>query len=120
MVVSANNDDSTTMQQTLAQLRSQVQEKDKKIAALQRTGNKQTQPLLPNEERMADSGSPSYAPAKGESPADLKQRNKNLYQAYSDLQVKYFVLGRNYLVLKQEHDRTLKELAALRQPGNQR
>lgn len=124
MVVSANNDDSTTMQHTLAQLHAQLQEKDKKIASLERTGNQQTQAFMPNNEALAkekasDTGVGSYAPAKGETLADLKQRNKNLYKAYSDLQVKYFVMGRNYLVLKQEHERTLKELATLRQPSNQ-
>jgi hypothetical protein len=112
MMLSANSDDSTAMQNTLAQLRAELQEKNKKILSLERTRNT---PATLNE--VTDTERKTYAPAKGESLADLKQRNTNLSLAYSNLQNKYFIVGRNYLLLKQEHERTLHELAALRK-GN--
>lgn len=114
MVLSANSDDSTAMQHTLRQLRNELREKDQKIAALERSTSRQQEGGATNETELR-----ANAPAKGESLADLKQRNKDLYAAYSDLQNKYFLVGRNYLLLKQEHDRTLNELAALRK-GNQK
>jgi hypothetical protein len=115
MMLSANSDDSTAMQNTLAQLRTDLQEKNKKIMILERARNT---PAARNE--LTDTELKTYAPAKGESLADLKQRNTNLSLAYSNLQNKYFTVGRNYLLLKQEHERTLNELAALRKGNNQK
>jgi hypothetical protein len=119
MVLSANSDDSTAMQQSLAQLRTELQEKNKKITDLERTRN--TSPGEPaGRTNINDAELKTYAPAKGETLDELRQRNKNLSLAYSDLQNKYFMVGRNYLLLKQEHERTLTELAALRKGGNQK
>lgn len=117
MALSATSDDSTAMQQQLAGLRATIQERDKKIASLEQAGNS---PLFEKRSESAAAATEpnSYAPAKGDSPADLKQRNRNLALAYSSLQNKYFVVGRDYLLLKQEHERTLQELAALRKAGN--
>lgn len=126
MVVSANSDDSSAMQQRLLQLRAELQEKtkadeakDKKIHDLERTVGHMSS-IGTEAENGAAAKVDSYAPSKGETLADLKQRNKNLYEAYSSLQSKYFIVGRNYLLLKQEHDRTVKELAALRQKAGSR
>lgn len=127
MVLSANSDDSTTMQHKLAQLRTglqeknkEVQEKDKKIVDLERTlGHMSSMGTIAENNAASKLKSDAYAQSQGESPAELKQRNKNLYLAYSSLQNKYFIVGRNYLLLKQEHERTLNELAALRK-GNQK
>jgi hypothetical protein len=116
MVVSANSDDSTSMQQTVAQLRTELQEKNKQLATLQqrnKNGN--------NSSTVVESVVPNTnAPATSETIADLKQRNKNLTLALNNLQVKYFTLGRDYLVLKKEHERTLNELATLRNASRQK
>jgi hypothetical protein len=116
MALSAGSDNSASMQQTLLQLRADVRERERKIAELE------SRPATRNE-RAAESNAPSreprnIAPADGESLGDLKQRNKNLSTELNNVQNKYFIIGRNYLLLKQEHERTLKELAALRKPGS--
>lgn len=120
MVISANSDDSVTARQTRAQLEKQLQEKNKTIATLERAvqarGAKQPTPG----NLVYDNGKNGYAPAKSESMADLRQRNKNLSLALGSLQTKYFLVGRDYLVLKKEHERTVNELAALRKSGNRK
>jgi hypothetical protein len=120
MALSAGSDNSASMQQTLLQLRADIRERDRKIAELEQ----ESRPANRNE-RTAESNTASReprnsAPANGESLAELKQRNKNLLTELNNVQNKYFIVGRNYLLLKQEHDRTVKELAALRKPGNGR
>jgi hypothetical protein len=115
MALSAGSDNSASMQQTLLQLRADLRERDRKIAELE------SRPATQNQ-RAAESNTPSreprnMAPANGESLADLKQRNKNLLTELNNVQNKYFIIGRNYLLLKQEHERTVKELAALRKTG---
>jgi len=118
MVLSANSDDSTAMHQNLAQLRTELQEKNRQLATMERTHNDARIDVAG--EKFNDTGLKAYAPAKGETLADMKQRNTNLALAYSNLQNKYFVVGRNYLLLKQEHERTLNELAALRKAANKK
>lgn len=113
MALSAVSDDSTTAQQTLQQLQSHVREKDKRIAALEHASagtNKRTGPQGQN----ANAESYNSNTAANGNPAQLKQQNNNLQQALKTMESKYFVVGRNYLLLKQEHERTLNELAALR------
>jgi hypothetical protein len=115
MVLSANSDDSVSMQQTVAQLQAELQEKNKQLAALQqrtKTGNNSTTVV----ENVAPN---TNAPATGETLADLKQRNKNLALALNNMQVKYFTVGRDYLILKKEYERTLNELATLRNASRQ-
>lgn len=119
MIVSADSDDSTTMQKTLLSLRSDVQEKNQRITALERANKTKSKSVAPAG-TIENTQNYTYAPAKGESLAELKQRNKNLALALNNIQVKYFVIGRDYLVLKKEHDRTVNELAALRKSGNQK
>jgi hypothetical protein len=111
MVLSANSDDSTTMQHTLLQLRNELREKDKQITALERNNSRQQEA---GTQRPNETEPKANAPAKGENLADLRQQNKNLSTAYNELQNKYFLVGRNYLLLKQEHERTMNELATLR------
>jgi predicted nucleic acid-binding Zn-ribbon protein len=117
MALSAGSDNSASMQQTLLQLRSDIRERDRKIAALEQ----ESRPATRNG-RTAESNTPresgNSAPANGESLADLKQHNKNLLTELNNVQNKYFVIGRNYLLLKQEHERTVKELAALRKSSS--
>jgi hypothetical protein len=61
-----------------------------------------------------------YAPANGESPEQLKQRNRNLAAAYNALQTQYGTLSKYYRQLKQDYDRMLNERAALHTPTDQR
>lgn len=118
MVLSANSDDSTAAQQMVLRLRADVQERDKRIAALEQQTRQNSNAVALLQNPPSGKQTDNYAPARGEGAADMKQRNKNLSLALGNLQTKYFVLGRNYLVLKQEHDRTVTELAALRKSGN--
>jgi hypothetical protein len=113
MVLSADSDDSTTMQQTLRRLQAELQDKNKRISALEAANRNAAARQSQGTGNLA-----ANAPAQGETPADLRQRNKNLSLALNNMQVKYFVLGRDYLVLKKQHERTLAELAALRKSGN--
>lgn len=116
MLLSANSDDSTSMQHTLVQLRAELHQKNKRIAALeQHSKADNTTAYTPNSPEPN-----TNAPARGETLADLKQRNKNLALALNNLQVKYFTIGRDYLVLKKEHEQTLNELAALRNANRQK
>jgi hypothetical protein len=119
MVLSADSDDSTTTQQTLRRLQAELQDKNKRIAALEQANRNAVARQSQEAGNSLQPGNPAaYTPAKGETPADLRQRNKNLSLALNNMQVKYFVLGRDYLVLKKQHERTLAELAALRKSGN--
>lgn len=125
MTLSANSDDSTSMQHTVASLRTQLQEKDKKIAALEQaasnapasTGTNET--ATPKRTIVPTTDTDNNTPASSGSIADLQQQNKDLATTLSQLQSKYFNIGRDYLLLKQEHEKTLNELAALRKSSNQ-
>lgn len=124
MTLSANSDDSTAMQQTVASLRTQLREKEQKIAALeQATANAPavapSETVTPKRPVTTNTDTNNNTTASGESLADLQQQNKNLAASLSQLQTKYFNIGRDFLILKQEHERTLNELAALRKSGNQ-
>lgn len=120
MVLSAYSDDSTTAHQMLLTLQNEVQEKNKRIAALERESSTRSNTTTRTEATTPDTQKADNAPAKGESVADLRQRNKNLSQALSSMQTKYFIMGRDYLVLKKAHERTLQELETLRNTGRQK
>lgn len=124
MTLSANSDDSTTMQHTVSALRAQLQEKDKKIAALEQAQSNAPVTSSSEEVRTKVTTPSNNAPAAdqtatNENIASLKQQNKDLATALSTLQTKYFNVGRDFLMLKQEHERTVNELAALRKSNNQ-
>jgi hypothetical protein len=103
----------------LRRLQAELQDKNKRIAALEQANRNAVARQSQEAGNSLQPGNPAaYTPAKGETPADLRQRNKNLSLALNNMQVKYFVLGRDYLVLKKQHERTLAELAALRKSGN--
>ena len=91
------------------------------FAELERAANTSSTPVqnAPVTALKGDTGTAGNTSANGETLADLKQRNKDLSLAYNNLQSKYFSVGRDYLVLKQEHERTLNELAALRKGNTQ-
>lgn len=99
MALSAESDDSTTAQQMLAQLQNDLRERDERIAALEKAN--------------------AATPVTRESMEQLRQRNKMLQQSLQAMETKYFTVGRNYLVLKKEHERTVNELTALRKGGQQ-
>lgn len=117
MALSAGSDDSTTAQQMLMRLRADLRERDERIAALEKArqaANSQTPPgtkISGNTRRDAMTG--------GENIEQLKQRTKDLQQSLQDMETKYFTVGRNYLLLKKEHERTMNELAALRRSNGQ-
>lgn len=112
MALSAGSDDSASAQQRLVQLRSDIRARDEKIAALQKTHQSETQ------KRAAQNSSPAPL-ATAQTIGQLKQRNKALEGSLKAAEAKYFTVGRNYLLLKKEHERTLRELTALRKAGAQ-
>jgi hypothetical protein len=118
MALSAESEDSVSMQQTVVQLRADLRERDRRIATLEQESRSVNRSQSIAEKSVKETAPGSFAPANGESLADLKQRNKNLLLELNNVQNKYFIIGRNYLLLKQEHERTIKELAALRKPGS--
>jgi hypothetical protein len=118
MALSAESEDSVSMQQTVVQLRADLRERDRRIATLEQESRSVNRSQSIAEKNVKETAPGSFAPANGESLADLKQRNKNLLLELNNVQNKYFIIGRNYLLLKQEHERTIKELAALRKPGS--
>lgn len=112
MALSAGTEDSATAQQTLAQLRSDLEKKNKQIAALANASSGGT--ARPAQNGNASKNRKGTAPATNESVAQLRQRNQTLERSLNALEAKYFTVGRNYLVLKKEHERTVNELTALR------
>lgn len=118
MALSAGSDDSTTAQRMLMQLRTALRAKDEKIAALEKAAQAANSSTAPPETKMTATNRRN-AVAGSENIEQLKQRNNDLQQSLQAMETKYFTIGRNYLLLKKEHERTMNELAALRRSNGQ-
>jgi hypothetical protein len=108
MALSVESDDSTTTHRMLMRLQADLRQRDEKIAALEKMAGATT------------TTKKQEPPSKNENTEQLRQRNQALQESLKAMEAKYFTVGRNYLLLQKEHERTLNELTALRKANGEK